>query len=63
MYANSLDNIDDRTSHLKLSHSLIVPKQSKKLPVDVMIYSQTWANDHRRITTICLQQPPFWGPI
>ena len=26
-------------------------------------YSQTWANDHLRITTTCLQRPPFLGPI
>ncbi len=26
-------------------------------------YSQTWVNEHRRITTTCLQRPPFWGPI
>jgi len=25
-------------------------------------YSQTWVNDHLRITTTCLQQPQFWGP-
>ena len=26
-------------------------------------YSQTWANDHLRITTTCVQRPLFWGPI
>jgi len=25
--------------------------------------SQTWAKDHLRIATTCLQQPRFWGPI
>ena len=29
----------------------------------VIIYSQTWANDHLRIATTCLQRPLFWGPI
>jgi len=24
-------------------------------------YSQTWANDHLRIATTCLQRPLFWG--
>ncbi len=33
---------------------------SKK--VSFVIYSQTWVNDHFRIMTTCLQQPPFWGP-
>ena len=26
-------------------------------------YSQTWDNDHLRITTTCLQRSPFGGPI
>ncbi len=26
-------------------------------------YGQTWANDHLRIATTCLQPPRFWGPI
>ncbi len=26
------------------------------------MYSQTWANDHLRIVTTCLQRPLFWGP-
>ncbi len=25
-------------------------------------YSQTWANDHLRIATTCLQRPPLWSP-
>ena len=25
--------------------------------------SKTWAYDHLRISTNCLQRPPFWGPI
>ncbi len=28
----------------------------------VNIYSQSWVNDHLRITTTCLQRPLFWGP-
>ena len=30
---------------------------------DFLQYSQTWANDHLRITTTCLKRPSFWGPI
>ncbi len=25
-------------------------------------YSQTWVNDHLRMTTTCLQRPLFWAP-
>jgi len=28
-----------------------------------LIYSQTWANDHLRIATTCLQRPLFCGPV
>jgi len=28
----------------------------------ILLYSQTWVNDHLWITTTCLQQPLFWGP-
>ncbi len=27
-----------------------------------LIYSQTWVNDHLRMTNTCLQWPLFWGP-
>jgi len=27
------------------------------------MYSQTWANDHLRITITCQQRPPFLGHI
>ena len=43
--------------------SILCNKMNGFFGLILTIYSQTWANDHLRIATACLQRSPFRGPI
>jgi hypothetical protein len=36
--------------------------ENSKMIAATFKYSQTWTNDHLRITTTCTQRLPFWSP-
>ncbi len=70
IYVNCYHNFFQVKAVLKYNGAIvslaILPLNHKLLSTTYIlcsIYSQTWANDHLRITTTCLQRPLFWGPV